>query len=76
MLVVFVEVTLFYYLSDLNKESGEIYFWYLLFNLLIGFVNGTVLGILVGVIVPKKDDVPQVLPLMILPLFIVSGFFA
>lgn len=70
-----ISLILFYFITDLNKDSVAQFFWYVAFYLIGGFVNGSIIGIFAGVAVDQLKDIGAVIPILILPLFIVAGFF-
>jgi hypothetical protein len=43
-------INVYYWLSDLNKDSIEVYIWYFFMLLVGGYFFGTFLGITVGII--------------------------
>lgn len=65
----------FYFASDLNTGSVSKFFWFLCFYIIGGFIGGSIIGILIGTLVDHKKHIGAIIPLVVLPLFIVQGFF-
>lgn len=70
-----IVLTLYYFITELNKDNISSYLWFLLFFLWGGYLNGSVLGVLAGVVVDEKKHIGAVIPILVLPFFIVAGFF-
>lgn len=75
LIVQIVTLIMYYYITDLNKESSELFGWFFGFNIIGGFITGSILGILIGTIVDEKKHIGAIVPIVVLPFLIVSGFF-
>lgn len=51
-------MTIFYWYSDLNKDTVAIVFWYYGFYIVGGFIFGNMLGVFAGTIVDNRKLVP------------------
>ena len=75
LIVQIVGLLIYYFVGGLNKDSASQFFWFMGFFLIGGYVNSSVLGILAGTLVDEKKNIGAIIPVIILPMFIVSGFF-
>lgn len=66
---------LYFYLTGLYQDDYVSLLWFVLFFLFGGFIYGSIAGILAGVIVDDIKHISAVIPLIMLPFFIVAGFF-
>lgn len=71
-----VIINIYYWLSDLNKDDIGIYIWYYFLLLVGGYFFGSFLGITVGIIAETRSQLTILMSIILLPFFIVSGFFA
>jgi hypothetical protein len=69
-------INIFYWLSDLNKDRIDVFIWYWAILLVGGYFHSIFLGIMVGIIAENRTQMNILASVMLLPFFIVSGFFA
>lgn len=71
-----ISVVAIYFATQLNNDPHTNLGWYLLLSYLGAFIGGGSIGLLLGILADKLEDVGALFPVFILPQFIVAGFFA
>jgi ABC-type multidrug transport system ATPase subunit/ABC-type multidrug transport system permease subunit len=67
---------IYFYATDLNNDEFVQFLWFNGFVVFGSFLGGIALGTLVGVIVPKIENIGAAIPIIALPMFLVAGFLA
>lgn len=73
MIIPLLFVSICYFMIDMANTGGQ-FFLHLLVFILIAF-NGASLGLLIGSVILDEKSVSAVVPIIILPIILFSGFF-
>ena len=71
-----ISVVAIYYATGLNNDPNTNLLWQLAYSYIGAFIGGGGLGLILGIVANKIEDVGALFPVFILPQFIVAGFFA
>ena len=73
IIIPLIFVSIFYFMVDLGN-TGEQFFLHCLIFFLMSF-NGASLGLLIGSVILDAKSVSAVIPIILLPVILFSGFF-
>lgn len=73
--MVWGEITVLFFINDVNNDSWARYLWFLGFYLIGGFLYGEIVGLICSVVSKSINEVSNILPIFILPPFLLAGFF-
>jgi hypothetical protein len=68
-----IVMCIYYFMIDLSNTAGQFFIHYLIYCL-IGFA-GSSLGLLLGSVILDSKSVSAVMPIIILPVILFSGFY-
>lgn len=72
-LIPLLNVCIYYFMIDLANSAGQFFLHYLIFCLIA--LNGSSLGLLLGSVILDSKSVSAVMPVILLPVVLFSGFY-
>ena len=67
---------LYFWLTDLNNDKFEYFVYFVVFLMIGCLFYGITLGLFIATLVDDKRNLNAIIPIIVLPFFIVAGFFA